>query len=74
MGKAANQSLHSDNDLSNTIRTQVRNASPSATTMNNAWKKAKEEDPTLEFKTTFLQWRRKYEREYYKKRKAKNNK
>lgn len=70
MGKAEKQSLNSDNDLSATLRIKVRNASPSATILSNAWKAAKEADPTLEFRITFLQWRRKFEREYYKNRKA----
>ena len=70
-GKASNQSLYSTNDLSSRVRTKSRNATPNVTAMNNAWRKAKEEDPTLEYTTTFLEWRKQYTKEYYKKRKEK---
>jgi hypothetical protein len=64
-GKASNQSLYSDNDLSTRVRTKVRNAGPSASTMCNAFRKAKIEDPSL----IFSEWKRAYIREYYRKRK-----
>jgi hypothetical protein len=73
-GKASNQSLYSNNDLSSRVRIKARNAGPNATAMNNAWRKAKEEDPTLEFRMSFMEWKKGYEREYFKKRREKRKK
>jgi hypothetical protein len=72
MGKAANQSLNSDNDYSIRLRNKVRNASPSATTICNAFRKAKLTDPSL----IFTEWKRGYMAEYWRKKKkrAKNRK
>jgi len=64
-GRASNQSLYSDNDLSSRVRKKVRNAGPSATTMCNAFRRAQKENPSL----IFSEWKRAYIREYYRKRK-----
>ena len=71
MGIAEKQSIYADNAYAIRVKDKVRKAGPSATTMNNAWRKAKEADPSLEYKVSFLEWRRQYEREYYRKRKSK---
>lgn len=71
MGIAEKQSLNSDNKLSSRVKDGVRSAGPSATKLVKEWNRAKEEDPTLEFKMTFVQWRNGYLKEYYKKRKKK---
>lgn len=73
MGRAEKQSLNPDNDYANRVRNNVRKAGPSPTVMNNAWRKAKELDPTLEYRISFMEWRREYERNYYNKRKQKAN-
>lgn len=67
-GKASNQSLHSDNDLSTRVRNKIRYAQPNITVMNNHWRKAKESDPTLEFRMTFCQWKKEYLKEFYKRK------
>ena len=67
-GKASNQSLHSDNDLSTRVRNKIRYAQPNVTVMNNHWRKAKESDPTLEFRMTFCQWKKEYLKEFYKRK------
>lgn len=67
-GKASNQSLHSDNDLSTRVRNKIRYAQPNTTVMNNHWRKAKESDPTLEFRMTFCQWKKEYLKEFYKRK------
>lgn len=36
--------------------------------MNNHWRKAKESDPTLEFRMTFCQWKKEYLKEFYKRK------
>lgn len=67
-GKASNQSLHSDNDLSTRVRNKIRYAQPNVTVMNDHWRKAKESDPTLEFRMTFCQWKKEYLKEFYKRK------
>lgn len=63
-GKASKQSLYSTNDLSKRVREKVRNAGPSATTLCNAFRRAKATDNTL----IFSEWKRAYLREHDRKR------
>jgi hypothetical protein len=69
-GKASNQSLYSDNDLSSRVRKKVRNAGPSATTMCNAFRREQKENPSL----IFSEWKRAYLREHDRKRREKRKK
>lgn len=71
-GKASNQSLYSTNDLSSRVRKKVRYAQPNITVMNDHWRKAKEEDPTLEFRMTFAQWKKQYMRDWDRKKRNRN--
>ena len=36
--------------------------------MNDHWRKAKEADPTLEYRMTFLEWKKTYLKEFYKRK------
>jgi hypothetical protein len=67
-GKASNQSLYSTNDLSSRVRKKIRYAQPNVTVMNDHWRKAKEADPTLEYRMTFLEWKKTYLKEFYKRK------
>ena len=67
-GKASNQSLYSTNDLSSRVRNKIRYAQPNVTVMNDHWRKAKEADPTLEYRMTFLEWKKTYLKEFYKRK------
>ena len=44
--------LYSDNETSRSIRIGISKAMPSATTITNAYKKAKENDPTIQYRMT----------------------
>lgn len=57
--------------MSERIRKKFRYAQPNVTVMNNHWKKAKELDPTLEFRMTFCQWKKEYLKDFYKKKRKK---
>jgi hypothetical protein len=67
-GKASNQSLYSTNDLSTQVRKKIRYAQPNTTVMNDHWRKAKEADPTLEYRITFCEWKKTYLKEFYKRK------
>ena len=71
MGIAEKQSINSDNAFSARVRVKSRNAGPSTSAMNNAWRKAKENDPTLEYRMSFAEYRKKYESIYYRRQKLK---
>jgi hypothetical protein len=71
MGTAEKQSINSDNAFSTRVRVKSRNAGPSASAMNNAWRKAKEDDPTLEYRMSFVEYKKKYEGIYYRRQKLK---
>jgi hypothetical protein len=49
--------LNPVNDTALKTTRGVRRAMPSATAICKAWEEAKKQDPTLEFRTTFKQWR-----------------
>lgn len=70
LGKSA-KGLSSNNDTALEVTQGIRKARLSPTTINNAWRKAKEEDPMLEFRMSFMEWKRRYEREHYRKRRNK---
>ena len=44
--------LYSDNETSRSIRIGISKAMPSATTITNAYRKAKENDPTIQYRMT----------------------
>lgn len=50
------------------VRKHKRINPPSAIVLGNAWRKAKEEDPLLEYKMCFREWRKQFVNEYFKKR------
>ena len=70
IGIAKDQSLNPTNKTSRRLLTGTRNAGPSATTICNAYAKAKKEDPSLEYRCTFSEWKKTYMREHNKKRRA----
>ena len=59
MSKSA-KGLNPVNDTAMSIMKGVRACHPNVTSLNNAYRKAKEEDPTLEYRMTFLQWKKRY--------------
>ena len=61
--------LYSDNETSRSIRIRISKAMPSATTITNAYRKAKENDPTIQYRMTVSEWRKGYLRSL---KKAKN--
>lgn len=64
------QSLYSDNKTSDKVRIGVRNSGPSATTLCNAYNKAKKDNPLL----VFSEWKKEYMREYWRKKRDKGSK
>lgn len=62
--------LSPDNDTAIVAARRLRASMPSATTICRAWEDAKAADPTLQFKTTFKQWRNRWLKA---KRKGKKN-
>ena len=48
------------NDLSKDINKGIWANRVDPTIVNDAWRKAKEEDPQLEYRTTFLEWKKRY--------------
>ena len=59
---------YSSNSLSKDL-TRIGTAKTRITTdINNAWRKAKEEDPSLEYKMSFVQFKKKYFKEQKKKK------
>lgn len=67
-GKSA-KGLNPTNDTASRARKKARYAQPNVTVMNDHWRKAKEADPTLEFRMTFMQWKKEYMRQWDRKRK-----
>jgi hypothetical protein len=63
--------LYSDNETSRSIRIGISNAMPSATTITNAYRKAKENDPTIQYRMTVSEWRKGYLRSLKKAKKRK---
>lgn len=61
--------LNSDNETSRSIRIGISKAMPSATTITNAYRKAKENDPTIQYRMTVSEWRKGYLRSLKKAKK-----
>jgi capsule polysaccharide export protein KpsC/LpsZ len=58
--------VYSDNDISRDISHGVKKSHFNVTTLNNAWRKAKKENPDLVFSMTFVQWKKKFINQWYK--------
>ncbi len=58
-GKAG-KGLNPVNDTALSVTRGVRYSHPNVTRLNDAYRKAKEEDPMLEYRMTFAQWKKRY--------------
>jgi hypothetical protein len=67
--KKANRSKglgYSTNEVTRDLNGAARNKFRTTIAINEAWRKAKEEDPQLEFRKSFVEFKREYYRKFQK--------
>ena len=65
---ANGSNVYGDNNISRDINRGIKKANINVTFLNNCWREELKKDPDLPKRTTFLQWKRKFLKNYYVKR------